>query len=1149
MATQPLNAALHYLHRSLDSGTAGRSDGDLLARFTVDCDPAAFEELVRRYEAMVMSVCRRQLGDGTDADDAFQATFFILARKARSIRKPDAVGSWLHGVALRLSRQLLDKRSARQRWEEKLRQNARSTPAEDDPVHLASLRELGVILDDELRNLPAVCRAALVACHLKGLSITEAAHRLGVPASTLKSRLQRGRELLRLRLQRRGIGLSLTALTAVLAGQSRAGAAPPFVHVTVQAALCIATSRAATGATRAASLMTHALGTGALGKVSLGVCAVLAFVLIGLGAAFCTSPRTDTDPHGSGLPGQGVARAADQQEQARLDRLGDPLPPGAILRLGTARLRQPVWVTAIAFTADGKQLVSASNHVIRVWDAATGKEVRQLKAINIMGLAVSPLGKVMASAQNNNIQVWDLVTGEPKFSRHTPGFAVAISPDGRVLATGGRTGMDSDDPVVLWDLRTGNKLRSLSGSMYQVFGLAFSPNGKSLAAVSCGDSGFSPPKSAHKSARPQIIRLWDVETGKLQELDGHAGGATSLAFSPDGKVLATGGHDGALIWWNSATRKQLRKIKLVEDVYYHRKGNRIDSGGIHALAFAPNGKTIASANHDGTVRLFDAATGKQLQVLRGHAHSVVGVIFSPNGKILASGSYDQTVRLWDTTTGALLNPRAGHDGGTGSVLISPDARRAVTAGRDRTVRIWDLTTGQELRVLRDFKSAVESVALSPTGSLLAVGTEDGVIQLRDAASGEIRRELKGHSGSVRSLSFSPDGKTLASAAPSGERSNLTRKEAVRSLRIWEVGTGQELPRIQGSRNDWYARFSPDGKWLAAYERGVVLWDPATGKRLRLLDDLSDFAFHPDGQSIVGWTTAPRARGAGGGIGREKGMVRVSRLADGAELYRFEGPQRMPYIGGLFTLSPDGRLLALAANEGGGFEQKSLQIWEMSTGKMRRTLRGHGGEVTGFAFSPDGRVVLSASADTTALVWDLGLPLKPRPKVLSDKALESLWDDLGDADAERADAAIWALVAAPRQAPTLLKKNVRPTPAPPPGWRDWVKDLGSGQFAVREKAARALEALEERAYPLLKQELTGTTPLEVRRRIQLLLDKLAYPLKSPKTIRELRAVEVLEHIGTEPARQVLQVLAQGESGSRLTEEARASLGRLAQRKAP
>src|SRR5499425_40838 len=132
MATQPLNAALHYLRRSLDSGTAGRSDGDLLARFTVDCDPAAFEELVRRYEAMVMNVCRRLLGNGADADDAFQATFFILARKARSIRKRDSVGSWLHGVAHRLSHQLLSKTSTRLRCEVKMRQAAPSMSGADD---------------------------------------------------------------------------------------------------------------------------------------------------------------------------------------------------------------------------------------------------------------------------------------------------------------------------------------------------------------------------------------------------------------------------------------------------------------------------------------------------------------------------------------------------------------------------------------------------------------------------------------------------------------------------------------------------------------------------------------------------------------------------------------------------------------------------------------------------------------------------------------------------------------------------------------------------------------------------------------------------------------------------------------------------------
>jgi RNA polymerase sigma factor (sigma-70 family) len=1145
MTTQPLSVALHFLHRSLDSGTAGRSDGDLLAWFTAECDPAAFEELVRRYEAMVMNVCRRQLGQGADADDAFQATFFILARKARSIRKRDSVGSWLHGVAHRLSRQVLGKRATRLRCEEKMRQSAQNTPTREDPVHLASLRELGVILDDELRNLPAVCRAALVACHLEGLSTTEAAHRLGVPASTLKSRLQRGRELLRQRLQRRGVGLTLAALTAVLAGQNRSGAAPAFVRVTVQAALCVATSRPAAGATRAASLMTQALGAGVPGRVSLAAGAVLAFALVGLGAAFCTSPRTGTDPNGHGFPGQDVALAPDQQKQVRLDRLGDPLPPGAIQRLGTTRWRQPSGVTGIGFTTDGKQVATVGNQALYLWETTTGREVRRLDSTNVIELAISPAGGMMASAQNDHVQVWDLSTGKPRFRRNTPGFAVAISKDGGVLATGGRT-RGGADPVVLWDLKTGDKLRSLTADMVQICRLAFSPDGKSLAASARSNGGFPPPKGS----RAEVVRFWEVDTGRLHELEGHTGEVTSLAFSPDSKVLATGGHDGTLLLWDTATRKRLHKTKIVEEAYSHRKGKSDRRGGILALAFAPEGMTIASANYDSTVRLFEAATGKPIRVLRGHARSVTDVAYSPDGKILATGSEDQTVRLWDAATGELQDPRPGHDGGATSVLVSSDARRAVTAGHDRTVRIWDLATGQEVLVLREFKSAVESVALSSGGDLLAVGLEDGAIQLRDAVSGAMRRELKGHSGMVRSLSFSPDGKTLASTAPSGVRSNLVQKETVRSLRMWDVGTGHELPRIHGNRNDWYARFSPDGKWLAAYENGVVLWDPAAGKQLRRLDGLSDFAFLPDGKRIAGWSPAPLARGVGGGgLGAEKGKVRVRNLADGGEDYDFEGPARVNVIGGLFVLSPDGRLLALPVNEDRGFEHKSLQLWEMATGKLRRTLRGHGGQLTGCAFSPDGRVVLTTSSDTTALVWDLGLPPEPRPKVLSDQALESLWGDLGDADAGRGDAAIWALVAAPQQAPALLKKKVRPTPASPPGWRAWVKDLGSEQFAVRDKATREVEALGERAYPLLKQELAGTPTLEVRRRIEILLGKLAYPLKSPSTIRELRAVEVLEHIGAEQAGQVLQALAQGEASSRLTEEAKASLERLAKRKAP
>jgi hypothetical protein len=330
-----------------------------------------------------------------------------------------------------------------------------------------------------------------------------------------------------------------------------------------------------------------------------------------------------------------------------------------------------------------------------------------------------------------------------------------------------------------------------------------------------------------------------------------------------------------------------------------------------------------------------------------------------------------------------------------------------------------------------------------------------------------------------------------------------------------------------------------------------LWDAATGKKHRQFDGLSDFTCHPEGNSIVRWTTVPRpGMGAGGGaIRTEKGGVQVSRLGDGAELYRFEGPQRSSLIGSLLLLSPDTRLLALPVSETGSWQRNTIQIWELATGKMRRVLKGHGGEVTGCVFSPDGRLVLTASSDSTVLVWDLGVQSEQKPREWTEKALASLWDDLGNADAARADRAIWALVAAQQQALPVLRKNLSPAPAPRPDWRVWIKDLDSEQFVVREKASRALEALGEKAYPLLQKTLTDAPPLEVRRRIEKLLGRLNYPLTSPKTIRELRAVEVLEHIGTAQARQVLQQLSLGAPGARLTDAARASLERLAKRKAP
>jgi RNA polymerase sigma factor (sigma-70 family) len=1161
MAKQSLEKIVRHLRKLTKPREAEATDRELLGRFIRLSDDAAFEILVLRHGPMVRDICRRLLGQDADAADAFQAVFLVLARKARSIRKRQSLASWLYGVAYR-SAEKTKRDRARQRKHE---QRPRTTQASVDPSKAAAWRELCEILDAELNGLAESYRAPLVLCYLESHTRDAAAQQLGWSLRTLERRLERGRELLRLRLARRGVTLSAAMLVVGLA-QSKASATMPVLLVveTVKAATAFAISSAAVSAGipgRAALLAEAILKGMAVATLKAAVVLVLAAcILVGAGVfagRAVIGSGADPTPGASQIadrPGTHVNAPDNKKTQVRTDRYGDPLPPGAIMRLGTLRLRHSWGVESIAFTLNGKQVVSAAGHRIHVWETATGKEVRRLEATNLMGFAISSPGGVLAAAQNGSVSVWDLSTWKPKFSHEVSTFAVAISPDGGMLASGGRLGASA--PVTLWKVQTGEKLRSLSGNMPQVARLAFSPDGKTLAAAGCLKTGWS-----LEGSRSEIVRLWDLATGQSHELEGHTGGVTSLAYAPDGSVVATGGHDGTICLWDTATRKRLRKIKLVEEPYFHRNGNGIDSGGILgtdsggilALAFAPNGQTIASANYDSTVRLFEVSTGKQLRILRGHAYSVGGVAFSPDGKILASGSNDQTIRLWDPASGELLNHHEGHDGGIDHVLISPDGKRGVSAGSDRTVRFWDVTKGHELRSLHDFKSTIHSVSVSPDGHKLAAGLEDGTIHLRDADSGAELSVLKGHTGQVGSVSFSPDGKLLASASPSGEKSNLARKETVRSLRLWDVNTGQELPRIEGTRNTWHARFSPDGKWLVAYTfpGGVDLWDPATGKKQRRLGDLEDFAFLPDSKTIAGWSPAPRRFGGGGPPSSgEKGMVRVRSLPDGGESYGFEGPEREAIIGGLFVLSPDGRLLALAVSQDGDYDHKILQLWEIATGKLRRTLKGHSGRVTGCAFSANGRLLLSASSDTTILVWDLAGPLEQRPQELTQKALALLWRDLGDADAARADQAIWGLVAAPQQALSFLQKSLSPTPAPDPTWlAGLVKDLSSDQFTARDKATRALEGLEEMASPVLNQALAGPVILETRRRIERLLSRLKTPLVSPKKVRELRAVEVLEHIGTPEARQVLHVLAQGAAGARLTGEAKASLERLTQSKAP
>ena len=279
--------------------------------------------------------------------------------------------------------------------------------------------------------------------------------------------------------------------------------------------------------------------------------------------------------------------------------------------------------------------------------------------------------------------------------------------------------------------RMGPGERAGMGAMNAV---AFSPDGKLLAS---GD-------------RENLVTLWEAATGrKVRELRGHTNWIRCLGFSPDGATLASGGTDGTLRLWETATGRELRRFQGHE-------------GEIHALCFFADGKTLASGGQDMTVRLWEVATGRELRRLQGHENRVHGLAVSPDGVTLASGSIDKTLRVWDAASGRALLKLKGHDGDVASVAFSPDGKTVATASDDGTLRLWAAATGRELMKLEGHDGRVLSVAFSPDGGILASAGYDHTVRLWEPATGKELVKLDGHEGPVLSVAFSPDGRRLAS---------------------------------------------------------------------------------------------------------------------------------------------------------------------------------------------------------------------------------------------------------------------------------------------------------------------------------------------------------------------------------------------------
>jgi WD40 repeat protein len=843
----------------------------------------------------------------------------------------------------------------------------------------------------------------------------------------------------------------------------------------------------------------------------------------------------------------------------RTDFHGDPLPPGALARMGTVRLRNPGAVTRLAFAADGRTLASwhgGQGGSVCVWEAPSGREIRRgpVPHGRLYDLCLVAEGRSVAVLGNDSGEVflWDFASGKEPAPRLTPaketpaggdpdqerfGFFV-VSPDGKTLAAGSYGFANRKRLVQLWEVQTGKGLsqlkvvRKLDRNQGVIQWLAFTPDSRTIvSACPASDSA------------EDVLTFWDAGSGKEMSrmrtplAYRHEAGA-AVAFPTDGRFVALGLQDTTVRLWDVARAREMHRLEG-----HQRRGGLAT---IYSVAFSPDGKLLASAGSDGTVRLWDSATGKSRHVWSQVVGRVEALVFSRDGQTLAAGGHDGTVHLWEVG-GKEPNLRGRHLGAVTSLALAPDGKTLATSDGEG-VRLWEMASGRELRYLPAPDGLTTVLGFVDGGRVLRCGTSGKSLRVWDALAG---KDIRSFSETAKGI-----GLAVAAVAPGNVIATVGQDAAVS---LADISRGTKRPLTRALASGFPAALAAEGKAFAAAglnPSGIHLWmvSPSSLEH-RLLpprrDQIYALAFSPDGRhfasggqiafpAFVGELPAGLDPLDAPGTPLLLWQVEAARLARKFQMDPGTVPEA--HVVNCVAFAPDGKMVAAGESDG------TLGLYETATGKLRLRLARHLDRVLSVTFSGDGRLLVSGSQDHTALVWDLS---GRAPREMNEAVLTGLWTDLGGADVGRAFAAIQALAASRAKAVPFLSGRVKPAaPLLPPGrLAKLLKDLDAERYAVRARAVAELEALGELVEHALKKALKEKQSLEKSRRLERLLDKLARPwerMPASDYVRDLRALEVLEQIGSPDARKLLGRLADGAEEAMLTREARAALGRLSQR---